>query len=118
MLFRSELGGQRFFKPSEISTKTWKEQFKNLEWEVEVDITGEPKNVQEALATLGTALKVMIDPAFMQNKQAQTVVSKILELSGAISPIELMEAAQPRKVVPANTQLDISQGKEVPALTQ
>ena len=114
----NELGGKRFFKPSEISTKTWKEQFKNLEWEVEVDITGEPKNVQEALATLGTALKVMIDPAFMQNKQAQTVVSKILELSGAISPIELMEAAQPRKVVPANTQLDISQGKEVPALTQ
>jgi hypothetical protein len=32
------LGNQRFFKPSEISDKTWKEQFENFEWDVEIEM--------------------------------------------------------------------------------
>ena len=84
----TSLGDQRFFKPSELSDKTWKEQFKDLEWEVQVDVTGEETNVQEALATLNTALKVVVTPGFDQNKKAQAIVGKILEQSGAMSPIE------------------------------
>lgn len=84
----AQLGDQRFFKPSELSDKTWKEQFKDLEWDCEVDVTGEATNVQEALATLNTALKVVVTPGFDQNKKAQAIVGKILEHSGAMSPIE------------------------------
>jgi len=91
----SELGNQRFFKPSEISDKTWKEQLKDLEWDVEIDVTGEAKNVQEAMATLSTALQMMMNPVFAQNEQAQLVVSKILELSGAMSPVELQSMPSP-----------------------
>lgn len=84
----ASLGDQRFFKPSELGDKTWKEQFKDLEWEIQVDVTGEETNVQEALATLNTALKVVMTPGFDQNKKAQMIVGKILEQSGAMSPIE------------------------------
>ena len=82
------LGNQRFFKPSDISDKTWKEQFANLEWDVEIDITGESNNVQEALATLNTALKTVVSPGFAQNKKAQAIVGKILEHTNAMSPVE------------------------------
>ena len=85
----SSTGNQRFFKPSEIDDKTWKEQFKDLEWELEIDITGENKDYQSALATLNTALQVMIQPGFSENKQAQLIVNKILEASGTLSPLEI-----------------------------
>ncbi len=84
----SMLGNQRFFKPSDISSKTWKEQFKDLEWEVEVDITGENADTQGQLETLYTALKTVVLPGFAQNKKAQAIVGRILELTGAMSPIE------------------------------
>lgn len=84
-----DLGNTRFFKPSDIDGKTWKEQFKNLEWDVEVDVTGENKDYQSALATFNTALQVVMNPAYSQNKEAQLIVSKILNATGQISPIEL-----------------------------
>ncbi len=84
----SQLGNTRFFKPDELSDKTWKEQFKDLEWEIEIDITNEAKNVQEAMTTLSTALQVAINPAFATNKKAQAIVGRILELSGTMSPLE------------------------------
>lgn len=96
----AQLGNQRFFKPSELSDKTWKEQFKDLAWEVEVDVTGEATNTQEALATLNTALKVVVTPGFEQNKKAQAIVGKILEHTGAMSPIEY-NAIPAMEVAPA-----------------
>ena len=84
----AQLGSQRFFKPSELSDKTWKEQLKDVEWDLEVDITGEGQNTQEILTTLATALKVVVTPGFEQNKRAQRVVGKILEQTGAMSPVE------------------------------
>ena len=79
----NELGNQRFFKPSEIN---WKVELKDLEWNVEVDINGESVDTQKALTTLDTALKLVMIPGFEQNKKAQMIVGKILELSGAMSP--------------------------------
>lgn len=107
----SGLGNQRFFKPSEIDTKTWKKQFKDLEWNLEIDISGEVKNVQDAMATLGTALKVVADPGYAQNKHAQKVVGKILELSGTMSPLELssMGDMRPSPIQPQNVELPVKQ---------
>lgn len=89
----SEMGNTRFLKPSEISDKTWKEQFKNLEWDVEIDVTGEAHDVQSSMATLNTALQVAANPQFAQNKTAQVIVGKILELTGVMSAIELSSVA-------------------------
>lgn len=82
-------GNQRFFKPSEISDKTWKEQFKDLEWEVEVDTKDEQTNM-DAVATLNTLL------TFFANKQGQpltpdekAVIGKILSLTGQVSQLEI-----------------------------
>lgn len=84
----SEMGNTRYFKPSDIESKTWKEAFKDMEWDLEVDITGESQNVQEAMTTLNTALKTVVTPGFDQNPKAQAIVGRILELSGSMSPVE------------------------------
>lgn len=93
------LGNTRFFKPSEISKKTWKTQFKDLEWELEIDVTGEPRDVQGALTTLNTALQLMLIPGFEQNPKAQAVVGRVLEMSGAMSPMEY-QALPPAPSIP------------------
>lgn len=93
-------GNQRFISPSDISDKKWKEIFKNLEWDVEVDITGEQKDTAAVLDTLNTALQVMMNPAYATNKQAQLVVSRILENTSAISPVELASIPQPMAAGP------------------
>lgn len=83
-----QMGAQRFFKPSDLSKRTWKEQLKDLEWEVEVDVTGESFDTKEALTTLNTALSLVVQPGFAQNKKAQMIVGRILEISGTMSPLE------------------------------
>lgn len=91
-----QLGSQRFFKPSQFSDKTWKEQFKDMEWELEVDITGEAHNTQEALTTLSTALKVMMTPGFNENPKAVATVRNIFEQTGAMSPLQYDAIPQPQ----------------------
>lgn len=93
-----DLGGQRFFSLDEISEKTWAKQLKDLEWDCEVDVTGESKDVLSALTTLNTVLRVMVQPGFAQNQQAQAVVAKALELSSVMSPLEYyaLPAAAPQ----------------------
>jgi len=82
-----QFGSERFFKPSNLSDKTWQEQLEDLEWELEIDITGESHNTQEMLTTLNTALQMVVQPGFEQNKRAQAIVGEILELTGAMSPV-------------------------------
>jgi hypothetical protein len=91
----SSMGNQRFIKPSDITTKTWKEVLKDLEWEIEIDITGESKDSKLVMTTLNTALQVMMNPMFAQNKKAQLVVDRILEEAGTLSPIELSQVPNP-----------------------
>lgn len=90
----ASMGNQRFFSPGEVS---WKEQLKDLEWNLEVEVTEETKNVQEALTTLNTALKLVLTPGFEQNKKAQMIVGRVLEMTGAMSPIEYA-------AIPSDTQ--------------
>ena len=96
------LGNQRFITPSDIPTVTWKEVFKDLEWDVEVDISGENQNKQTVLTTLNTALSVVANPNFSNNPQAQLIIGKILGLTGVVSPIELaqMQSATPPTAPP------------------
>jgi len=89
------LGDQRFFKPSEIDDKTWASQFEDLEWELDIDITGEQHNIQEMLTTLNTALQMIMTPGFDQNKKAQAIVGEILNLSSVMSPIKFNSISNP-----------------------
>lgn len=89
----SDQGTQRFFSPSDFDDKTWKDIFKDLEWDIEVNVTGESVD-KDAAQTLNTLL------TFFQNKQGQPltpqeqfVVNKILNLSGTVSPLELSQLA-------------------------
>lgn len=91
----ASLGGQRFFKPSEISEKTWQEQFENLENEVEIDIVGENQDIQSMLTSLNTALRLVVQPGFAENKKAQAIVGRVLELTGAMSPVEYESIPNP-----------------------
>ena len=95
---RSSLtGNQRFIKPSEVDSKTWKEVFDDMEMDLEIDVTGEVRDVQGALATLTTVLStVASNPAILQDPNAKMIFNKILMLSGGISPIEISATqAQP-----------------------
>jgi hypothetical protein len=94
------LGQQRFFVPSDIPTTTWKEVLKDLEWDLEINITGEAVDKQTVLTTLSTALNAVANPAYANNPQAQLVVSKILSATGVISPLEVASLPPPQPVAP------------------
>ena len=88
-------GNQRFIRPSDIEGATWKEIFKDLEWELEIDITGEAKDTQSALATLSTVFQTMVsNPAVLNDPNVKMVFGKILSLAGGISPLEIQTTAQ------------------------
>jgi hypothetical protein len=99
----SALGNQRFIKPSEISSKTWKEAFKDLEWEVECEISGESTDKQAVMDTLttlyGDIVRVTGNP---NDPNAKLVYNKILSETQVVSPLELSTAdAQPQPLTPA-----------------
>lgn len=100
------LGNQRFFRPSEVPANTWKKQFEDMEWDLEVDIVGEAKDYREAMATLNTALQTIMTPGYAENKQAQMVVGKILNLTGTMSPIELSSIPSPMQQKPTGGMSD------------
>lgn len=89
-------GNQRFIKPSDVPNKTWKEVFDDMEFDIDIDITGEAKDVQEAMATLTTIFQVVAsNPAVLQDPTVKMMFSKILNLSGVVSPLELSQNSQP-----------------------
>ena len=101
-------GNQRFFKPSEIDDKTWKEMFKNLEWDVEVEVTGEESNKEAVLTTLSTVLQSIAgNPQLLQDPNARLVFNKILESTNAISPLEIAQTS----ATPPPPQGDIEEFK-------
>lgn len=84
------LGNQRFFKPSEITTKTWKDIFKDFEWVADVEITDETIDKEPVLTTLSNVLQTIAgNPAILQDPKAKMLFNKILEETGRISPVEL-----------------------------
>jgi len=100
----SEQGNVRSFKPSDITSKEWKDYFKDMEWELEIDVTGEARNVQEAMTTINTILQITAaNPQAIQDPLFKTLLNKALNLTGAVSPIELaqIDAAQAPTPPPA-----------------
>jgi hypothetical protein len=100
-------GSQRFLKPDEVGIKTWKEIMKDLEWELEIDVTGEQHDTQAVMTTLNTLYMSMVqNPA--QAETSKLILSKILEQTGVVSPVEIqaIETAQSQpQMQPQPTQL-------------
>ena len=92
---------RRFFVPSEVKSKTWKDVFKDFEWKVKVDVSGEQGNKQAVLTTLSSVLQtIATNPAILQDQNAKMLFNKILETSN-ISPIQFkpsLPQAQPPMV--------------------
>lgn len=87
---------QRFIKPSDIPNKTWKEVFADMEFDVDIDITGEAKDTQGAMATLTTIFQTIAsNPGILQDPTVKMIFSKILNISGVVSPLELSMNNQP-----------------------
>ena len=95
----SSTGATRFIKPSEIPSYTWKELFKDLEWEIEIDVTGEQRDVQSAMTTLSTLYAQLVNNP-NEAETARIVRNKILELTGTISPIELQTIDNAQQMQP------------------
>lgn len=93
-----ETGNQRFIEPSEVS---WAEALKDLEWDVEVDITGENYDTQTAMATINSFL------TFLARKNGQPIteeerfwLNKIMTMTGIVSPLET-------SALPSSNQLNV-----------
>ena len=85
----SELGNRRYLKPSDIDSTTWKEALEDLEWEVEVDASGEARDKEAVMTTLTTVLKTIVtNPTVLQDPNMKMLFNKILEETDAISPLE------------------------------
>jgi len=107
------LGNKRSFKPSDVGDKTWKKVFKDLEWQLEYDITGEARDTQVAADTLTKVLQFIANKQGMpMSPQEKLVFDKILQITGAVSPLEMSQVSnsQPQPVA--------SQGGEESATAQ
>lgn len=90
------LGNQRFFIPSDIDDSTWKDVMKDLEWKLEVNVTGEAIDKKSSLETINTALVAVTNPNYANNPAAQLLVGKALTLSNVVSPLELSTLPAPQ----------------------
>jgi hypothetical protein len=97
------LGNQRFFKPSDIDTKNWKESLKDLEWEFEIDVTQEQRDLQLVMQTLDTALKYITSatPEQLADPNFKLVFNEILRATSVISPIQIDSTPPPPREPPA-----------------
>lgn len=101
-------GSVRYIKPSDIDQKKWSDILDGFEWDVEVDITKEAKDVNAVLTTLNSVFTTLANPAtaaVLQTPQGKFVFNQIMETVGTVSPIELKELeAQPMPAM-APTQI-------------
>lgn len=110
----NQQGSQRFFKPSDIPDKTWKEVFNKFKWEAEVDVTGEGTPDKDDMATLSTVLQtIATNPRVLSDPNAKLIFNKILSISGGISPLELVDG-QPFVPMPTKTLRETIDYKDVP----
>lgn len=87
---KNSLGTQRFFKPSELPEKTWKELMKNLEMRVAVEVTNENTDKGAVMQTLTALLQtIATNPMILQDPNAKMIFGQILTETGKISPLSL-----------------------------
>lgn len=109
-----QTGNQRFFKPDEIDTITWKEIFKDSSDEIEVDVTGENVD-KDAMTSLNTLLM------YIAKKQGQPfspeeklIFNKILIHSGVVSPLELSTIPPAPPIQPVQSPMQPTMTPPVP----
>lgn len=103
-------GDQRFFKPSELSDKTWKELFADLAWDVEVEVTNEQSDKEAVMTTLTTVLQtIATNPAILNDANARAVFNKILQATGELNPLELTPKAPPTQPAPIPSNIQPAQ---------
>lgn len=99
------MGSQRFFKASDIPDKTWKELFKDLQWEVEIEISGESSNKEAIMTTLTTVLQTIAqNPTVLTDPTAKYLFNQILSATGYLSPVSLPVQDQPNPQSQGNQQ--------------
>lgn len=98
----AQQGDQRFFKPSEISDKTWKDVLKDFGDTVTVEVTNENIDKEQMFTTLTSLLReINQNPAVLNDPNAKTLFNRILEETGRFSPLELAQnTAQPQNGQP------------------
>lgn len=104
----NENGNVRFFVPSQQPNVTWKKVFKDMEWDLEVDITHESSSAKDDGTTLATVFQTIADPVKRQvlaTPEGKLLFNKILNVYGSISPLELssLPAPAPMPAQPAPT---------------
>lgn len=119
----NKLGNQRFFKPSEISSKTWKDVLKDFEWTVEVEITNENNDKQVVYETLFNLLQTVANPntaTVLQTPTGKMLFNKILNETGKVSPIEFTANLPQAPLMPQTQQpaIQMSQQTNMPAMAQ
>lgn len=102
----AEGGNQRFFKPSEVTDAQWKDIIDDIEWDLEVEVTGESSDKNTILTTLNTALVTVANPAYQNNPTAQMIVGKILSATGEVSPLEIAELSGAPSPVESSTPVE------------
>ncbi len=87
------MGNQRFYTPLEVN---WIKQLKDLEWELEVEITPETTDKQATFDTLTNIFQTIANPAtrgVLQTPEGKMLFNKILEETGKVSPVEMKESS-------------------------
>ena len=82
---------QRFFTPSDLSDKTWKELFDGFVWDVIVE-SPENTNKDAILATLTTIFQTLVSNPNGLSEDARFIFNKLLSQTGEISPLEIPES--------------------------
>lgn len=99
----SQFGKQRFISPSDVPTQTWRDLFKDFEWEVEVETTNEQKDKEAILATLTTVLQtIATNPAVLNDPNMKMLFNKIISNTGVISEVELANESQANQTMQPN----------------
>jgi len=106
----TDLGDMRFFKPHDTKDITWKEVFKDFEWEVEVEVTDETTDKEAVMTTLSTVLQtIATNPLVLQDPNAKLLFSRILENTGTISSAEL-QPTPPSPMQPVGQKPQVGTG--------
>lgn len=107
-------GNQRFLKPDDLDNKTWKQVLNDLEWNVSVDVTNEETDTEGIMTTLTTVFKtIATNPSILQDPNMKMLFNKILEQTGAVSPLELV-AQPPPTNQPSNKVIESISFKDLP----
>ena len=86
------MGNMRYFIPSEIGDTTWRDIVKDIEYSVNIEITNENSNKDADMKTLTSALQIISsNPNILQDPNSKMILSKLLQSTGVISPLELAE---------------------------